>query len=203
MLKLDLTNQVYNRLTVISLDLTKNKRNKRYWICKCQCGNIKSIPQESLRSSRAKSCGCIKKENIKNSTTRKKLCDRKIWRKRPPRNSTAYHVWSDRYKDGLSFDEFLILSQQNCFYCNQEPSNMSNIYKLCKRSSSFAKDSGYFCYNGLDRIDNSKDHSTTNVVPCCKWCNYSKRDMSQTEFILYIKRFHNYQITISKNENEI
>lgn len=29
---------------------------------------------------------------------------------------------------------------------------------------------------GCDRIDNSKGHTTTNVVPCCKECNFARGD---------------------------
>lgn len=36
-------------------------------MCKCDCGNEKIILLDSLRSGKTKSCGCIQKENTRNS----------------------------------------------------------------------------------------------------------------------------------------
>ncbi len=53
---IDLTGQQIGLLTVLHLDKEKNNK-KRYWICKCECGNIKSIAAEHLLSQDTKSCG--------------------------------------------------------------------------------------------------------------------------------------------------
>lgn len=42
-----------------------------YWICRCDCGNIKSILGQHLKSKHTQSCGCLQKErtfeaNLKN-----------------------------------------------------------------------------------------------------------------------------------------
>lgn len=52
----------FGRLEVISVD--KNKR----WnvICKCKCGNIKSIKIYSLLNGATASCGCLHKESVYN-----------------------------------------------------------------------------------------------------------------------------------------
>ncbi len=40
---------------------------------------------------------------------------------------------------------------------------------------------------GLDRIDNSKGHTADNVSPCCKECNFARRDIfTPEEMRLYI-----------------
>ena len=61
----DLSGQQFGRLTVLSLDYehekAKNDSNRR-WICKCECGTIKSIYYSSLQSGRTLSCGCLNKE---------------------------------------------------------------------------------------------------------------------------------------------
>ena len=56
---IDLTGQRFGRLTVIERDLN-NKGNGAYWLCKCDCGNIKSIYGGNLRSGNTKSCGCLR-----------------------------------------------------------------------------------------------------------------------------------------------
>lgn len=55
----DLTGQTFGELTVLSLDIDNNSKGA-YWICKCSCGNIKSISGSALRQGRTKSCGCRK-----------------------------------------------------------------------------------------------------------------------------------------------
>jgi len=40
------------------------KQNKTYYICKCDCGKIASIPGNSMKSGRASSCGCYHKEQL-------------------------------------------------------------------------------------------------------------------------------------------
>jgi hypothetical protein len=60
MLKLDLTGQVFGRLTVLE---DAGRRNGRVlWKCLCDCGNIVDVLAESLRGGHTKSCGCYSKE---------------------------------------------------------------------------------------------------------------------------------------------
>ena len=37
---------------------------KNYWICDCECGNIKSIRENNLISGNTSSCGCTKKNDL-------------------------------------------------------------------------------------------------------------------------------------------
>lgn len=76
----------------------------------------------------------------------------------------------------LSEDEWVSLSKQNCFYCDQEPSN-------------FIVAIGYK-YSGLDRIDSSIGYTLTNVVPCCIVCNRAKSNLPAGEFEDWIKRVY-------------
>lgn len=61
---IDLTGQVFGRLIVLKRDTTVEKSKGVYWICKCECGNIKSILGASLRKGATVSCGCLNKEII-------------------------------------------------------------------------------------------------------------------------------------------
>lgn len=53
----DLTGRRFNKLTVIWLSGFKNRRS--YWLCKCDCGNLKIL--NSTRLKRSRTCGCAKK----------------------------------------------------------------------------------------------------------------------------------------------
>lgn len=64
----DLTGLVSGRLTVLSLDhLKKNKQGKNitYWLCVCSCGNNTVVSRNNLVNKGTKSCGCLKKEMLK------------------------------------------------------------------------------------------------------------------------------------------
>ena len=61
---MDLTGQRFGRLIVIERDISKPKGHEKpvYWICKCDCGTIKSIRACHLKDGSIQSCGCLSKE---------------------------------------------------------------------------------------------------------------------------------------------
>lgn len=62
----NLLGRKFGRLTVISFDQFKNRG--AYWLCKCECGNTKSVKGSNLTSGNVKSCGCLRLE-VLNTTT--------------------------------------------------------------------------------------------------------------------------------------
>ena len=62
--KIDLTGDRYGKLLVLreaeSIYATNQKTPRliRMWVCKCECGNITIVNQNSLRTGNTKSCGC-------------------------------------------------------------------------------------------------------------------------------------------------
>lgn len=57
----NLIGKVFGRLTVLSRH-SNSTDNKPMWLCKCECGNIKSIKAANLRAKNTTSCGCYKNE---------------------------------------------------------------------------------------------------------------------------------------------
>lgn len=56
----DITGQRFGKLTVIAQDKTCAKKGDgTYWICSCDCGQIKSVRKGNLVSGNVKSCGCL------------------------------------------------------------------------------------------------------------------------------------------------
>lgn len=178
-------NKKFHKLLVI--EQVESIKNRSAYKCLCDCGSIKIIRAEHLKSGDTKSCGCL--NNEKRSSRAKQMYSTR--QKFSPKEASANRVWRKRYKDGLIFEDFLQLSQQNCAYCGAPPNNKYNAAQDDKKSSPFAKENGEFIYNGLDRIDNSKNHCIENVVSCCKFCNYSKRERSLEEFKLWVKLVYN------------
>jgi len=61
----NLINRVVGKLTVLSLDDSKNNGIRRFWKCKCDCGNIISVNTHRLRENLINSCGCdLFKKNV-------------------------------------------------------------------------------------------------------------------------------------------
>ena len=57
---IDETGNRYGRLVVLEQDKELSyEKHRAYWICKCDCGNIKTVSSKCLRGGNTKSCGCI------------------------------------------------------------------------------------------------------------------------------------------------
>lgn len=60
---INLVGQRFHKLVVIERS-ENDADGKPKWLCKCDCGNIKSIRGIHLKSGRSKSCGCAKIERL-------------------------------------------------------------------------------------------------------------------------------------------
>lgn len=56
--RIDLTGQVFGRLTVIG-DAGRSKYGAVMWECLCECGNKRRVLSSSLIRGKVKSCGCL------------------------------------------------------------------------------------------------------------------------------------------------
>lgn len=169
--KLELTGKKFNRWTVIKKEGMRILKNcgqgKMYWLCKCECGTIKSVYGNSLVSGKSISCGCAKRRYPKGHAARRTVfCE---YTNKCKRNNWKFH---------FSEEEFNNLIIKDCFYCGKEPSNIAN-----KGGKMF----GSFTYNGIDRVDNNEGYTKGNVVTSCKNCNLAKRKLSTEEFFNMIK----------------
>lgn len=99
-------------------------------------------------------------------------------------NSSVQGVYELSYNDGnLTQDQFYQLSQMKCYYCGSPPINCRKVYR--KRADKLHQN---FIYNGLDRVDNNLPHNYDNVVPCCKYCNSAKNNLTLIQFEDWINR---------------
>lgn len=64
---IDLTKQQFGLLTVIEKDTNRVTNNGSYWVCRCECGNIKSVKSSSLRKGEIISCGCYRLQQLSNA----------------------------------------------------------------------------------------------------------------------------------------
>lgn len=181
--KIDLLNQMFGTLLVI--DYAENIGTYTAWLCRCDCGNEKIIKSTSLTTGKSITCGCKINKFINND----------------PKMSSAKTIFNSKYNDGnLTFEQFIEISQKNCFYCNISPSNSTNrLDSKCrndrrKRDNQFSGEIGTFVYNGLDRVDSSQGHDLNNVVSCCYACNWSKSNLTVDEFKEWVIRIYEFWI---------
>jgi hypothetical protein len=62
----------------------------------------------------------------------------------------------------ISFEEYLLLTEKECYYCNM------------------IQQSGF---NGIDRKDQTLGYELNNCVSCCKMCNYIKGSLYEQTFL--------------------
>ncbi|MFA6295583.1 MAG: helix-turn-helix domain-containing protein, partial [Candidatus Paceibacterota bacterium] len=91
-------------------------------------------------------------------------------------------------KRGLSWElsnaEAINIMEQPCHYCGNPASNTVKRVNL---------DQIWKC-NGIDRKDNTLGYTKDNSLPCCKFCNAAKSDMTYTEFLKLIETIYQYRI---------
>ncbi len=91
----DLTGQQFGRLTVMRVD-SANEHRDTYWICRCDCGKIKSVSTTALKGGYTKSCGCLRKESLQNSR-HKNLHLYQVWQDMKQRCTNPNNKYYDRY----------------------------------------------------------------------------------------------------------
>ena len=165
--KLLLQGSVFNRLTIISFSHS-DKRARKWYNVKCDCGNEKIIMGSAMISGNTKSCGCFGKETRKLkriSNNYSEITAIILGYKR--------HAERRGFKWNLTRENVESIIDKDCYYCGIKPMNI----KKTKNSIGIGLN-----YSGIDRIDSCKDYTVENTVPCCRICNYAKSNLTLKEF---------------------
>jgi hypothetical protein len=163
----------FGRLLVIAREGTKH--GHAAWLCRCDCGNDSVVLGNHLRAGLTTSCGCFKIEISRLPTGEAAF------------NAVWYEIKYSAQRRGIGFHlskgEVRHLLTGPCHYCGQEPSQGKGV-------AAGKKLNGNFIYNGIDRMDNSRDYTADNVVTCCGVCNKAKLSMTVEEFRAWVKRVY-------------
>jgi hypothetical protein len=188
--KKDWTGEKFGRLTFVRPTDRKGKSTEIIWEAQCECGELAYVSPYQVKSGSTRSCGCLRKEWAAETCSKNGTRNRKY----TPVISNARLAWKMYKYDGLTFEDFYTLSQQNCDYCGAVPSNVSSRRNTSRKTiSTLQREEGDFTYNGLDRVDPKKGHTLDNVCPCCWPCNRAKGDMTRDEFIAHNERIYLHQ----------
>lgn len=142
-----LVGQKFGMLTVISLD-DKRTSDRRYkWVCKCDCGNIKSISGRLLKLGKTKSCGCINKRSY---NAKSRLYS--IWSKMKQRcNNPKHNAYKNYGGRGIKV-------------CNEWENDFASFEE-------WSNSNGYEEWLTIERIDVNKGYCPSN----CKWIDKNEQ----------------------------
>ena len=168
---IDRTGQRFGHWIVISRANNIPRKSGSYvaWLCLCDCGNKVIIRGDSLACGQSTNCGCVRVL---------------------PDGEASFHGVVSTYKANsktrginweLTNEQVKDITQQLCFYCGIPP------------AQNYRNDNGKgdYIYNGIDRIDSKIGYIPSNVVPCCKKCNWAKQQMTYEEFVGWVSAVYN------------
>ena len=168
---MDLTGNKYGKLTVVGLNRVAKNYN-RLWNCVCECGGTNEVWGRNLRTGKTKSCGCLHKLKKGESS-----CNALY-------NGYKRSAKKRKIKFNISKKFFKKITKMDCHYCGSKPLNET------KYANSTNRYNGEYLYNGIDRKNNEIGYEEYNCLPCCKDCNFAKRELSYDDFISLVKRIY-------------
>ena len=190
----DLTGQKFGLLTVIGLAETDTR--KTYWVCKCDCGNMKTVRSDSLLCGAIKSCGCIKRKQDEVNLTknhRHKMSGTRIYSEWQGMKGRCYNKGSARYADwggrGIevceqwrnSFESFYTWAMANGYQDNLTIDRIDNNGNYCPENCRWVGQQEQ-CRNRRSNINITIGNSTRTLM---EWC-----EISQVDYTNVNARYH-------------
>lgn len=176
----DLTGKQFDDLLVSKRLGTHRSSKSVLYLCKCICGNLVELTSKALQRRKKKNCGC-----------------KAIPGKKLPGDEAIFNKLKSNYKSNakrkrlsfsLSDEQCRNLFRGNCFYCGVGPTQ-SFKHKKCR---------GEFIHNGIDRLNSDEGYINGNVVSCCTFCNFKKRETPYQDFLDWISKIYHNRINDEK-----
>ena len=157
MSKYDITGQKFGYLIVLERDKTSIGQKNSKWICKCECGKIKSFARCLLVSGHTKSCGC-------------KLYGNTNAKKHGMYKSKLYKVWANMRKRCYNSNEkdYKTYQGRKITVCKEWNESFISFYN-------WAVTNGYKDGLTIDRIDNDKGYFPDN----CRWITNAEQQLNK------------------------
>jgi len=153
----------FGRLTVVRLSKKRGVRNRKIYACRCECGNVKDVPRNSLASGNTRSCGCLFVERSLEGNTTHGLS-----------HSPIYKTWVEMHRRCRTTDP-----KTSTHYLNRG----ITVCSEWKDFKTFHYDMIGTWKPGLsiDRKNNNLGYSKSN----CRWASFKEqmRNMSRNRLI--------------------
>lgn len=158
----DLTGQRFGRLVVTGFSCYRHSR--KYWFCKCDCGNVHVVEGGHLKSGHTKSCGCLQPEVAKKAMFKHNECHTRLhntWINMCGRCSNPRHSRYKHYgKRGISV-------------CQEWRSNYTAF-------RDWALSNGYKNDLTIDRINVNGNYCPEN----CRWATNAQQSVNKQNSIV-------------------